>query len=167
MSDRWNDNRNNYIPILIVIAFVLLGSGWLGWQITHGGISVETAPAGSPIYMRGCDIIKLRVNNARSPQEISVCNDGTVARSDNPPDPARWTYAQLSTEEYQNLMILRDQWCTQAPIFQSDKPDKIDYDFGVRCTDSHDVTQFRIPVNKLPSILARIEHEAPSLSPRR
>jgi hypothetical protein len=165
MSDRWADRLLDQWPLLIVAMVGVGGAMWIGWQAMTGGLIPQTEPAGSPISMRGCDIIKLRVNNTRMPQELSICSDGGAARSDNPPDPHRWTHYHLSPEELHAVLLLRRQWCMQKPVFQTRNVNTRDYDLGMRCTESHDITQFRIPADELPAIFAQVEQKLPALPP--
>jgi hypothetical protein len=148
------------IPLAIILGVVIFQGISM---LRDGGIKTETAAPGSTIYMRGCIIAVLRLNQAAFPQGISFCDNNTVARVANPPDRADIMYFQLTAEEQQEMLALRDAWCTNPPRFEAaalqNRPD----DVGLRCTDSFLVTQFRIPHNQLPSILQQLDNRLPPL----
>jgi hypothetical protein len=162
-SSFWNAVRTH--PQIVLFVLIILGVSFRFWYVIQSPELPRVQAPGSPIDLRGSQIMKLRINKPDILQEITIHHDAMASRTDNPPYQNRWMRKQLTDGEYQVLMLLRYQWCTEHPTFQTTEQDVHDYDFGVQCTDSNTVTQFRIPVNELPEALAVVARKLPPLSP--
>ena len=125
-----------------------------------------TQPPGSRLFMRGTIFVSLRINNTDVPQNIDINKDKKAIRTRNPVDSVHRSTYVLSESEYQQVLDLRQQWCTTAPHFRSPGHLQTNYDVGFRCSereDNYDVTQFSVPIDELPAIFTTIEQQLPRL----
>jgi hypothetical protein len=128
--------------IVMSIGFVLLGITAL-----RGGPQAPVEQPGSPLYIRGGMIARVRLPTTILPwQQIEIYDDGTVTRGFNPVQSDKHTRIRLTIDEQTAFAHFRTQWCAQVPAFRPLAPDEPFYDVGVRCSAAYTVKQAKVPV---------------------
>jgi hypothetical protein len=136
----------------------------LGIMALRGGPQAPVEQPGSPIYMRGGTIARVRLPTTITPwQAINVEADGVVTRGYNPVQSDKHMRIRLTADEQTAFEHFRTQWCAQVPAFRPLAPDEPFYDVGVRCGAANSVKQAKVPVDMLPPILATLIAQLPPL----
>jgi hypothetical protein len=149
-----------FFGLVMTTAFILLGI-----TARNGGPPAQVEPPGSPIYMRDGNIAVVRLPRTVIPwQKIEIYDDGIAIRGLNPPQPARATRIRLTPSEQADFTKFRNQWCQQTLAFRPLARDEPFYDVGVRCGESFDVKQAKVPIDMLPQIFQTLLTQLPEIS---
>jgi hypothetical protein len=156
-----------WLPLLIGGLVVCISFILLGITARNGGPPAQVEPPGSPIYIRGGGIAVVRLPSTVIPwQKIEIYDDGTATRGLNPPQPARASRIRLTPSEQAAFTDFRNQWCQQSLAFRPLAGDESFYDVGVRCGESYEVKQAKVPIDMPPQIFQTLLARLPEVSTR-
>jgi hypothetical protein len=115
-----------------------------------------TVPApGSTIDLRGDRFLLLRNVSSAPYYGLGVHLDRAASLFPYPQRPGVITY--VTEAEWNAILLLREQWCTNQIAFSEPQPNESYYDFGVRCGDnSYQVKQGKIAFSQAPLVLEEL-----------
>jgi hypothetical protein len=145
--------------VIMSIGFLLLGI-----TAFNGGPPSPVEEPGSPMYVRGRVVARLRLPRTVVPwQIVQVNDDGSVTRGLNPVQPDKSTRILLTAAEQHELEVFRLRWCQQIPDFRLLEPNEPFYDLGFVCGSPYELKQARVPVEMLPPIFIGILKRLPQI----